>query len=1037
MIIESSIDKYIDKFQSILEIIKCNINDFNTKYKIHELFNDKNYYIFYNYLQNIRLFNVLIIINQLLYDYKQKDDKQNLQLNFCNQIKIFNDIFNYKNHKFKYKFEAFFEFISGVELQTEQMKRYIDIINSFIEYENNITHKSYEKYDLINKEYNGKESIIDYIGGGFNYPLHHIMMSKGKSAILSPLLALHLVLIYNKQVYIIVPEHLERTTIKKFDDYMNFFNCINKINVYSDSKIKNLYLNGKFKDEDKNKDIVMIIDEFDSLIDPIKSNYNVTLHKVPFDKELCDFIKIIVLYLRTNEKLKINEIKDKLPDKFCDYYEIIEFDINNILKQINENILIENITWGIHPEYYYAIPYNNKDKPLLSSNFTSSIMTLFLTYYYYIIIQNYSINDYIIEIIIKNNLLLYIGYDITINREDIIKIFDELHIELKNKLFDEIFKIIFKRELLSINQSNVSFIDIINIKNIFKIGYSGTVNINLEPLEYLEDKFNTIIPDYDEELNVKNAIINAEIKYLNKSLFKSKQKNNYLEELNLNVGLIEYRALIDLYGLFKNIKNQDIAIQINKLLGKIVIYLHENDKEYIINKEGNREDYNENKFYEDPFLFFDQGHTIGVDIKQDKYPIIKGLCIIDNKINYTQIAQAIFRLRKINLGHTINFCYIKNEHDDNIDIDILYESFLRNDKIKKELTNDFLIYQILKYEIRKNNQEENIMKKHNEIIKYYYKSETKLPLKTNLDDFFIGIFTFDELAKIKSDNKLFDKIYNYDKLIKLIYNIDSISIDHTQQSELDEQTEQNRQVEKMKKQQITISETHDQKLDNKIIYPQYDFLIYHIFKAINNDSFFKIVSIKVDELIYCLPNIFIQIDGFKYYKNTSGFLFVYINDKLLIIPGYMLTQFMYDYPIFNIELIIVNNNLCKNKFNYHEIIKKIESHKIFMDIRKQLTFNKENILLYFIMINIQNELDININIHKEEINILNELIKQIYDCWINEHKMRKKVIINNEFKIENINKINNLFMIMTGLSNIFFQKYLKYKIKYINLVKNQ
>jgi hypothetical protein len=52
--------------------------------------------------------------------------------------------------------------------------------------------------------------------GGFDYPLHHIMMSKGKSAILSPLLALHFVLIFKKTVYIIVPEHLEKTTIKKF-----------------------------------------------------------------------------------------------------------------------------------------------------------------------------------------------------------------------------------------------------------------------------------------------------------------------------------------------------------------------------------------------------------------------------------------------------------------------------------------------------------------------------------------------------------------------------------------------------------------------------------------------------------------------------------------------------------------------------------------------------------------------------------------------------------------------------------------------------
>jgi hypothetical protein len=86
---------------------------------------------------------------------------------------------------------------------------------------------------------------------------------------------------------------------------MHFFNCVDKIKVYSDSKIKNLYLNGEFKDNTKNLNIIMIIDEFDSLIDPIKSNYNITSHKIPFEKELCELIKIIVIYLKTKELLII------------------------------------------------------------------------------------------------------------------------------------------------------------------------------------------------------------------------------------------------------------------------------------------------------------------------------------------------------------------------------------------------------------------------------------------------------------------------------------------------------------------------------------------------------------------------------------------------------------------------------------------------------------------------------------------------------------------------------------------------------------
>ena len=1053
MINDTNFDKYINHFISVLDIIDRNIKDFNTKYKIDELFNHKNYSMFYNYLQNIRLFNVLKIINKLLIDYKkyyermktleQKKSKRSgtLQklkkkveinkLTFCNQIKIFNDIFNYKNYRFKYKFEAFFEFISGVELQNEQFKRYTDIINSFIEYEKITNKKPYKKYGLNKKEYSQPQTIMNYeimSGGGFNYPLHHIMMSKGKSAILSPLLALHFVLIYDKVVYVIVPEHLEYATTNKFNEYMNFFNCIGKIKVYSDSKIKNLYLNNHFNNEIQNSNTVMIIDEFDSLIDPIKSNYNITFDKVPFEKDLCDLIKNIVIDINNKgELLEITEIS-----KYSDYYDIIKLDINNILKQIKDDILIENITWGIHPDNYYAIPYNNKDKPLLSSNFTSSIMTLFLTYYYYIIIQEYSLNDYILEIVIKYNLLLKFGFEFTINKEEIKNIFNDSSIELKNKLFDEVFEIIFKKDLLSLNQSNVSFIDIINIKNIFKVGYSGTVNMDLRPLEYLDNKFNEIIPDFDEELNVKNAILNANIKYLNKS--NKTNQIDYLMKLFDSDDLDKYKALIDLYGLFKNIKNEDVAIEINKLFKRNVIYLDESDKEYII-KDGIKEKYYDNKFYDNPFLFFDQGHTVGVDIKQDKYPIIKGLCIVDTKINYTQVAQAIFRLRKINLGHTIDFCYVRTNNDDNINIDELYESFVNNDKMKKEMTTDLLIYQTLKYEIRKNRKGPNIMAKHDETIKYYYKLETKLPDKTDLDGFFTGIFTKDEIIELKKFD-MFYIIYKYEKLLKLIYNIDSFSIEYTQQTELDEQTEQTKEVTKLKEIKLEINDSRVNKFNDSIIFPPYDFIMYnYIFNEINNVKIFNLLTIKVDEVLYCLPNIFVQIDGFRYNKNTSGFLFVYIIDKLLIIPGYMVTQFMYNYPIININLIIININFYKVGFNYYEIIKKIKNHKIFSNIRNKLEFNQENILLYFIMLNIQYEIDYSFSINDEEIIILNQKIKEIYDNWLDEDIIRRSLMIDESFN--DIKLIIDKIKLFKNISNNNFQKYLKYKLKYYSLLDNQ
>ena len=180
--------------------------------------------------------------------------------------------------------------------------------------------KSYEMYELKNKTFDKEQFIIGYQIGGMNYPLHHIMMSKGKSVIITPLLALHFALIYNKTVFIIVPYHLKPSTIERFNNITYIFNCEEKIKIFSDNEIKLEYLNGRFK---SNKEYVMIIDEFDSLIDPNKSNFNITSNKIKFEDELCDFIKEIVIHIKDKEsKLKISDIclSEKIQSKYSKYY---------------------------------------------------------------------------------------------------------------------------------------------------------------------------------------------------------------------------------------------------------------------------------------------------------------------------------------------------------------------------------------------------------------------------------------------------------------------------------------------------------------------------------------------------------------------------------------------------------------------------------------------------------------------------------------------------------------------------------------------
>ena len=66
-------------------------------------------------------------------------------------------------------------------------------------------------------------------------------------------------------------------------------------------------------------------------------------------------------------RIRLNFEANKANDDILFIEQTIK-DINNIYNQVNTNTLIENINWGIHPDMGYAIPYLNKDKPLLKSN---------------------------------------------------------------------------------------------------------------------------------------------------------------------------------------------------------------------------------------------------------------------------------------------------------------------------------------------------------------------------------------------------------------------------------------------------------------------------------------------------------------------------------------------------------------------------------------------------------------------------------------------------------------------------------------------
>ncbi len=1079
-------EKYLKSLNKLLvKISTCVVNRTNTEIfncEINKIISsiDKKLVILNNQINSTNSFGNILLNSYSDYPnyinlHKYKNIcKKLLELitdpndNFlCSQLKIYSELYDSRSNEFKYLFEIMFEIISGLTITEEQFERYQNIINNYILWENKINNKKYKPYELKNKKTTSTYNIISsnqisLLGGSnepciqqdhvniykenptiLSYPLHHFMMGKGKSSVITPLISIHLSLIYGKIIYIIVPSHLVKQTKETMDRYIKIFDIEKQINVVSDIEIKKLFLGGKFTDLSFNKDLVFLIDEFDSIVDPLKSNFNQTIDKNISITNLYKLLKIFIEKIKEGSKnVSIDNLKDfnYLTVGFTsNNIELIINDINNILEQINNKVLKENVNWGIHPTKCFAIPYLNKDKPLVDSNFSSAVLTIFLTLYYWVILKNYNADKFIVNFIINYDLISKI-FNIEESPHNINPTFINKLLE-SNRIgkFNEIFDKIFSNVLLPEWQYNCSFIDIININSVYKIGYSGTLNINLPRLNS-SINFNEIYQDHDEKLNINHAVLKSNV-ITNSKISRLCDNDAITKVFFDNSDLINYNAIIDIVGLFKNISNNVIANEIFKFIKKekpdykfTIIFLDENDIKYtIINNK--IELYDQSINYTNPFFYYSQTHIIGIDLKQDNYPVLRGLCIVDNLTTYSEAAQSMFRLRKLNMGHTVDFLLIESDPIKSYE---LLELFNCNENKQKQQKADYLNYQVIKSEIRKYRvANQCFIDIYKETVKHYYLGE--IPDSANTDEFFNGIFTLEEI-KSRGLDFLFNTINNSKTLLKLVYNTNSITSEQ--------------QIEQEKENIIVCNVVCEK--NTKISFNSINFGL----KTTNWDlEQLTNLSICIDNIFRFLPNLFCSYNANQYYKNNTGIFFVWVNEisNLVIIPGYLIGYFLNRYPIIDHNLTVINYKLFPN-IDFIDVVK---SHEFFQIFNKNLNiiinFDEINPMLLFIATFIINNLE---NLNQKHLNSLKYFAanyttkspkQELNDLNIlTTNAIFNRLIINNiankinkqmyENLIQRINPIHDTNLL--NLDNFLLQKfndtnhrnkYLKYKIKYLEL----
>jgi hypothetical protein len=586
------------------------------------------------------------------------------------------------------------------------------------------------------------------------FKIHQMLMGEGKTSVLAPLLVLHYSINTDNpfaNVISIMPEHLTKQSYDNLivnyspilencnvikltvdrqnnKDLVKFFKdeptSIN-ILIMDDNSFKSLRLNEiEFEPQVTEliqKQSIIIIDEIDSILNPLSSDLNYPIDYTqlnPFITELCTWlIKNTFDTIKNNKSFTtqkdskdfinkyFKELNYALPyanefKYFVDRYinnvktnpENINFTYVGIIRKVYTTLiavfmLVYRKDYGFgrklenfHKNNMIAIPYKAVDDPIDKSEYTDADLTICLTtltYYYnglrtqdleeivtYIVksVQKYK-SIKLIEVTHKSLKDILAQYNFTFT--DIIGDHKKNFINSINKLkfdynlIDMYLKLVIIPQYISLTktQFNTSFIDAMTSDFATKkIAFSGTVNILLPELE--EEKGQHEFKEIVTSDKANGAIISAITGLINRNKIiyvdKYSHINTFFDILVNN----KYNVLIDTGAFFKDLTSQ----QFIELLAQYTLKVWPNKKYVFLDTEDNKLVYDQGKIYrlgetvftsDEIFIFYDNKHIIGTDIKQ---PYHLNCCATINWDSIlTIIAQGCFRVRNINYGHLIDF----------------------------------------------------------------------------------------------------------------------------------------------------------------------------------------------------------------------------------------------------------------------------------------------------------------------------------------------------------------------------------------------
>ena len=396
-------------------------------------------------------------------------------------------------------------------------------------------------------------------------------------------------------------------------------------------------------------------------------------------------------------------------------------------------------------EYFVAVPFTADEKPSDKSEFTDHLFIIALTIICYYDNPEERLRKIDIQMYLeKIKELWYLEQDLKDDQNDGIIRYQQLVAGISDppiltkKLTVSSFKnedfpilvrnfdikyylleIIFKKFIRVIKYvNNLSFIDIMSSNYCERrVGFTGTPFISI-PKEVDSSKE---LEKVEKQTGADGAVVAS---IIGLTVPNQIVVINTIKEIIAYVLTNNYHAVIDCGSTFINNNSFNVAKGMVDFINKFnksnasehyikcVVFLNENDIPVALDLNYKLISYDSlsidlsNRFY-----YYDQGHITGIDLKI--YLLAKGLITVSSFNRFRDIAQGIFRLRKINRGQTVDFVI-----NDNLS------------KLLPGLVPVNLVNYLVNNEITYNRNQKALFNKQNvqAIYRNYFEKENKLKL---------------------------------------------------------------------------------------------------------------------------------------------------------------------------------------------------------------------------------------------------------------------------------------------------------------------